>query len=121
MEPNQTPEGVPPVQTSPHTPEATTSAAESSGSIGPIVGAVIIIALLIFGGLYFWGMQLEKEPETLPMILGDEAQADAAPVQENEDLSASDEPATIEADADDAYLNQLEANLDADLRAIENY
>lgn len=55
------------------------------------------------------------------MILGDEAQADAAPVQQNQDLSTSDEPAAIEQDADDAYLNQLEANLDADLRAIENY
>lgn len=28
--------------------------------VGPIVGAIIIVALLIFGGLYFWGAQLNK-------------------------------------------------------------
>lgn len=65
MEPNQT-SGMPPTQTPPPAPEAPAPATHSSGSIGPIVGAVIIIALLIFGGLYFWGMQLEKKPETLP-------------------------------------------------------
>ncbi len=120
MEPNQTPNTTP-VDTTQQ--EVHTVAPEAKGGIGPIVGAVIIIALLIFGGLYFWGMQIEKEqtPETLPMILGDEQQVQAAPVQDNAALSTSDEPAAIEKDADDAYMQQLEASIDADLKAIENY
>ena len=42
-------------------------------SIGPIVGAVIIVALLILGALYFWGAHLNaQDPEDqLPFIPGD--------------------------------------------------
>ncbi|MDO8576117.1 MAG: hypothetical protein Q7R90_02275 [bacterium] len=48
--------------------------------IGPIVGIVIIVALLILGALYFWGAHLNARdnPENnLPLILGN----DSAPVQ----------------------------------------
>ncbi len=39
-------------------------------SIGPMVGALIIITLLIFGGLYFWGARLDQEAaqKALPFI-----------------------------------------------------
>jgi hypothetical protein len=41
------------------------------GGVGPIIGAVIVVILLIFGALYFWGQQLnrEKAPDT-PLIQG---------------------------------------------------
>ncbi len=42
--------------------------------IGPVVGIVIILALLIFGALYFWGGHLKARdnPENnLPLIQGD--------------------------------------------------
>ena len=38
---------------------------------GPIVGTIIIIVLLIFGALYFWGAQLNREEAPLPFIPGD--------------------------------------------------
>lgn len=40
---------------------------------GPIVGVVIIVALMIFGGLYFWGAYLNNRnsANTLPLIPGD--------------------------------------------------
>ena len=46
---------------------------------GPIVGIVIIVALLILGALYFWGAHLNAtNPEdNLPLILGN----DSGPVQ----------------------------------------
>ncbi len=37
---------------------------------GPIVGVIIIVLLLIFGALYFWGAHLNKQSETLPLIPG---------------------------------------------------
>lgn len=39
-------------------------------TIGPIIGVVIIIVLLGFGALYFWGAYLNKreQSETLPLI-----------------------------------------------------
>ncbi len=29
---------------------------------GPIIGAIIIVILLVFGALYFWGQKLNTEP-----------------------------------------------------------
>ncbi len=42
---------------------------------GPIVGIVIIVALLIIGALYFWGAHLNAvNPENnLPLILGNDS------------------------------------------------
>lgn len=66
-----------PPSTPPHVPETHPDhllpehAKRKSGS-GPIVGIVIILLLLIFGGLYFWGAALNgRESEPLPLIPGD--------------------------------------------------
>ncbi len=29
---------------------------------GPVIGAIIIVILLVFGALYFWGQKLNKQP-----------------------------------------------------------
>ncbi len=29
---------------------------------GPIIGAIIIVILLVFGALYFWGQKLNHQP-----------------------------------------------------------
>jgi len=38
---------------------------EKKSAVGPTIGTVIIVILLIAGGLYFWGAQLNKQ-ETTP-------------------------------------------------------
>lgn len=47
--------------------------AKRSGSIGPWVGAIIVIVLLGFGALYFYGAYVNKKNsiEQLPFIPGD--------------------------------------------------
>jgi len=47
----------------------------SKSSIGPIVGAIIIVALLILGALYFWGAHLNatNQENNLPLILGNDS------------------------------------------------
>lgn len=48
-----------------------TKTKQRSGA-GPIIGVFIIVALLTFGGLYFWGAKLNAEQsDTLPLIPGD--------------------------------------------------
>lgn len=38
---------------------------------GPIVGAIIIVILLVFGALYFWGQKLNREPTpNTPLVTG---------------------------------------------------
>ena len=83
----------------------------SSGT-GSLVGAVIIILLLAFGALYFWGAKLnDGNSNPPPLILGNEPVAD-----ETSDTSAglppmgsSDEAAAIEADIEAMNFDQLDA------------
>ena len=41
-------------------------------SVGPVIGAVIIVAMLGLGALYFWGKHL-NEAAPVPYIPGDKA------------------------------------------------
>lgn len=92
-------------------------------SIGPMAGAVIVILLLIAGGLYFWGAQLNKQDEALPFIpsndtppLDDAMTSDPAaglPTQ-----SESDDVASIEADANAMDMTQFESENSAELNNI---
>jgi hypothetical protein len=45
---------------------------QSKEGVGPIIGAIVVVGLLAFGALYFWGQQLNKEEvaET-PVIQGE--------------------------------------------------
>lgn len=101
----------------PPAPTPESAAPEKSGAVGPIVGAVIVIALLIIGGFYFWGSYLNnRAPEQLPLIVGDQV---APVVNDNSDLSNSDTAADIQVDVESGYLDTLQKDLDADLQSIE--
>jgi hypothetical protein len=41
---------------------------------GPMIGIIIIVIVLALGGLYFWGAQLNSEPDPLPFIPADSAE-----------------------------------------------
>lgn len=43
-----------------------------SQPVGPIVGIVVIVLLLIVGALYFWGEQLNKQATVPSYIPGDQ-------------------------------------------------
>jgi uncharacterized protein HemX len=85
-------------------------------SVGPIVGIAIIVVILIFGGLYYWGSKLDINDETIIDIV------DAPTTEEilnEQDVTlerlqiqdTSDEIADIEADLDLTDLNDLDAEL----------
>lgn len=85
---------------------------EKKGGFGPIAGITIIIILLVLGGLYFWGAQLNNQAASESAVF-DSAQ--------NDDIaSQSDEPESIEGDLDDFNSAQFEAELEAELNAIES-
>lgn len=67
-------------------PEENQVSENSSGSsAGPIIGTVIILAVIVLGGLYFWGQRGDSTEQAL-----DEMSAQ----------SQSDEVADIQADLD---------------------
>ncbi len=104
---NQNPMGQNPIGTvMPQTPRVP----EDKKSIGPIVGIVIIILVLVLGGLYFWGQKINMmdqgiSPET---VLNAE---DASLVQLGQQ-SDSDTTASIEADLNATDISNLDTELD---------
>jgi hypothetical protein len=54
-------------------------------SLGPIIGIIVVVALLIIGGLYFWGEKLsttstpaQENPSLPPVTSGTQPAGDAA-------------------------------------------
>jgi len=97
-------------------PQAMLSEKKSS-PVGSIIGTVIVIIILIFGGLYFWGAQLEKEQaqnDQLPFI----------PAEQSNDTASADtsldQVADIEADLQTSDPSMFESDTSADMKSIEN-
>lgn len=85
--------------------------------MGALVGTLIVLAVLVLGGVYFFLNKQMTAPQTPPVILGDTMPTPA--VENTPAPSSSDTVADISADIDATDLDQLDAQIDADLRAIE--
>jgi len=70
---------------------------EGGGLSGPLIGAIVILAVIILGGLYFWGQRAGND----------------AVIDETSTESGSDETAAIEADLDAIDIESLDAELNA--------
>lgn len=85
--------------------------AERESRVGPIAGIIIVIAVLIIGGLYFWGAKL-NEKTTEPNEVAEAPDTQAAALLEQ---SASDEISDIEKDLGTTNLENLDAELQTEL------
>jgi len=52
------------------TPHVSAMPQQQKGGTGATVGIIIIVVLMLFGGLYFWGAHLngQNAPQQLPLI-----------------------------------------------------
>lgn len=66
-------------------------------SAGPIIGAIVILAILILGGLYFWSQRSGND----------------AVIEEINTQTNSDAAAAIEADLNATDIENLDAELNA--------
>lgn len=68
---------------------------ENKSSIGSIIGIIIIIAIIILGGLYFWGKRIEESKLQDDLLMQNATTSEeVAP----ENVSSSDDVNSIEAD-----------------------
>jgi FtsZ-interacting cell division protein ZipA len=86
---------------------------EQKSSIGSIIGTVIIIAIIILGGLYFWGKRIEDAKMKQNLVsdntnLSTENEASAL-----KSTTTKDDLTSIEADLNSTNLNNLDAELNA--------
>ena len=110
LESNQAPE----INFDTPTPTQEAPVVEEKSPVGPIVGIIIILVILIIGGLYFWGQRISTtvdENLTPEEII---AETDTS-------LEALNQQGTSDAIVDiEADLNATDlGNLDAELQQIE--
>lgn len=84
--------------------------------LGPILGVLIIMLVLILGGLYLWGGMLSKEAvETEQPAVNNEPETPRAEADMEimGTVSSSDELSAIEADVESTNLDSLDSDLTA--------
>ena len=87
---------------------------QNKSSIGSIIGTIIIIALIILGGLYFWGKRIEESKVTQSAMSDTEAgmtmqeQNEAAVIKS---ISPGDDVDSIEADLQKTNTTNLDTEL----------
>lgn len=76
-------------------------------SVGPIIGIAIILVIIIFGGLYYWGDQINNQEERANITPEEIIEQEDTSLKALEVQSSSDEIVDIEADLDLTDLEGL--------------
>ena len=93
--------------------------------VGPILGILVIILVLILTGLFIWGGMLRNEMDATPeepIIINNEPETPRAEADQQilETLSPSDEVTSIEADINSTNLDSFDSDMntmDAEMNA----
>ncbi|MEI6843305.1 MAG: hypothetical protein WCK48_02250 [bacterium] len=85
---------------------------EKKIGIGSTVGTIIIIALIVLGGLYFWGKRIE-ESKNIQQMTSDTTQttADQSEAAVIKTLTPDDEISSIEQDLKNTNVDSLGSEL----------
>lgn len=75
-------------------------------AIGPAIGVIIIILVLVLGGLYFWGERMNKNTQMQNPQIEEMASPDTQ-TMELEQQSSSDDINSIDADLRATDVNSL--------------
>ncbi|MCX6701899.1 MAG: hypothetical protein NTX96_01760 [Candidatus Zambryskibacteria bacterium] len=81
---------------------------ENKSSIGSIIGTIVIIAIIILGGLYFWGKRIE-ESKSKENLITDSTEPTSVNVEANaiNSVSSGDDLDSIEVDLNATNLDNL--------------
>ena len=92
---------------------------QNKSSIGSIIGTIIIIAVIILGGLYFWGKRIE-ENKLKQKLISDSMETiptqEADPDGSINKTGSSDDLNSIDADLNSTNLDNLDAELNTSLQ-----
>lgn len=85
---------------------------ENKSSIGSIIGTIIIIAIIILGGLYFWGKRIEENKAKENLITNFTPGEVTTPTSTSTTgLNSSDDLNSIDADLASTTLDNLAPEL----------
>jgi len=86
----------------------TNSGAEAKDSTGPVIGLVVILAIIILGGLYFWSQRSGGEGS-----VADEAVITDEAVKAIDIQSKADDTASIETDLNATDIETIDSEINA--------
>jgi len=86
---------------------------ENKSSVGSIIGTIVIIAIIVLGGLYFWGKRIE-ENKSKENLITDFTPGEVENFQAgtSAEVGSSDDLNSIEADLNATDLDSLGAELE---------
>jgi|SRR3989344_5601117 len=94
------------------TPSSTPTEPSPKRAFGPTVGVGIIVLIIVLGGLYFWGAELNKRQEGT-MMTPEQILSENDPTLNNLKVqSSADTVDAIEADLQATDLSAIDADLD---------
>jgi len=79
----------------------------NENSVGPVIAIIIILAMIILGGLYFWN-ERSNQPATSNEALSGSLEEMTASIEKQ---SSSDETSSIEADLNNTNVDNLDSEL----------
>ena len=122
MEPNTQPNNLPQnnIPSNASIPPASTviTPQKNESSIGSIIGTIIVIAIIILGGLYFWGKRIDEAKLKQDLVTIEEEVPTPQASDENleanaiKSVSASDDVTSLEAELNATNFDGLSAELE---------
>ena len=91
------------------------NATTQGGGLGPVIGILIVVALIAFGGLYFWGTKMNNTDNG--QSLGDNGQIIDLTVEEPGTITEAEFNALLDKQSTSANSNQTDPTLD---KALDN-
>jgi cytoskeletal protein RodZ len=90
---------------------------KKESGVGPIIGSIIIIILIVLGGLYFWGYILKNKTVEAPTNNPEQVeQVNSSEISDSEIAKINDDLNATSTDSIDLELNQIDAEIDAALQ-----
>jgi flagellar biogenesis protein FliO len=85
---------------------------QQNSSVGPLVGSVIIILVIILGGLYFLSSLISTKKAEIQTEQELEEQSETILIEETVKQSSSDDVADIETDLEATNVNTVDPKVD---------
>ncbi len=80
---------------------------KKDSGIGPIIGSIIIVILIVLGGLYFWGYVIKNKSIK---------QIDPKEIKDNDILNINNELNKSDVNIIDSELQQIDSEIDSNLK-----